>query len=172
MNKRDAICDAALELFAEQGIEDTTIREIATQANASEGALHRHFDGKVDLASCLHARCADELYEQLTAATEGATSPADRLVGLVRGLFEFCSYVAPIGPHPATVLCAAPAGSARVRARNGRERAGPGGPQSEERVLARGALRSAVAAPPNATSTFDWKTALMAAALTELHAHE
>ena len=89
MNKRDAICDAALELFAEQGIENTTIREIAARADASEGALYRHFDGKADLASWLHDRCADELRGRLSVVAEDAASPAAHLEALVRGLFEF-----------------------------------------------------------------------------------
>ena len=46
MTKRDAICDAALELFAEKGIEATTIRDIAQRADAAEGTLYRHFKGK------------------------------------------------------------------------------------------------------------------------------
>lgn len=89
MTKRDAICDAALELFAEQGIENTTIREIAARASASEGALYRHFDGKADLASWLHRRCVDELRERMAAATEDVGSPTAHLEALVRALFEF-----------------------------------------------------------------------------------
>lgn len=42
-----------------------------------------------------------------------------------------------------------------------------------EQTLARAALRSAVQAPMDAAdSASDWKTSLMTAALTELHAHE
>ncbi len=139
MTKRDAICDAALDLFAEQGIENTTIREIAARADASEGALYRHFDGKADLASWLHDRCATELRERLATATEDATSPAAHLEALVRGLFAFyasrpasCTYLlsaneggdaaAPSAPvqYFAEALRAAPSGdggpSATLRA--------------------------------------------------------
>lgn len=89
MQKRDAICEAALELFAEQGIEKTTIRNIADQANASEGALYRHFDGKADLAAWLFDRCAGELRTRLDKAAQGASTPEERLETLVRSLFDF-----------------------------------------------------------------------------------
>ena len=65
MTKRDAICDAALTLFAEKGFEATTTREIAEQAGAAEGTLYRHFDGKADLAQSLYLRCTTELRDIL-----------------------------------------------------------------------------------------------------------
>lgn len=89
MTKRDAVCEAALELFAENGIEATTTREIAERAGAAEGTLYRHFQGKKDLAQSLHRRCADQLRGHLAAASETATAPAVRLEALVRGIFAF-----------------------------------------------------------------------------------
>jgi AcrR family transcriptional regulator len=89
MTKRDAICDAALELFAEQGIEATTIRDIAQRADAAEGTLYRHFNGKDDLAGWLYQRCAQELQSRLAEATEAAATPAEKLEALIRGVFDF-----------------------------------------------------------------------------------
>lgn len=89
MSKRDDICDAALTLFAEKGIEATTTREIAEQAGAAEGTLYRHFDGKADLAQWLYRRCTGQLEETLTEAAEVASSPAERLEALIRGVFDF-----------------------------------------------------------------------------------
>jgi AcrR family transcriptional regulator len=89
MTKRDAICDTALELFAEKGIEATTTREIAEQAGAAEGTLYRHFDGKADLAQSLYRRCTLELQEMLVDADENATAPPERLDALVRSIFDF-----------------------------------------------------------------------------------
>lgn len=89
MTKRDAICDAALELFAEKGIEATTTREIAQRAGAAEGTLYRHFRGKDDLAEWLHQRCARQLRNRLEEAAADASAPAERLEALVRGVFGF-----------------------------------------------------------------------------------
>ncbi len=116
MSKRDAICNTALELFAEQGIESTTTREIAEQAGAAEGTLYRHFDGKADLAQSLYRRCSTELRETLTAADDGTSTPPERLEALVRGIFSFyatkpasCTYLLStqesgvVGPSEGTV---------------------------------------------------------------------
>ena len=89
MTKRDAICDAALELFAEQGIEATTIRDIAQRADAAEGTLYRHFKGKDDLAEWLYQRCAQELQSRLTDAIGAAATPEEKLEALIRGVFDF-----------------------------------------------------------------------------------
>ena len=89
MTKRDAICETALELFAEKGIEATTTREIAEKAGAAEGTLYRHFDGKDDLAQWLYRRCTAQLEETLTEAVAEAPPPPARLEALVRGVFGF-----------------------------------------------------------------------------------
>mgnify|MGYP006282110647 CR=1 FL=1 len=89
MTKRDAICDAALELFAERGIEATTIRDIAQRADAAEGTLYRHFKGKDELAGWLYRRCAQELQSRLVDATQPATLPEEKLEALIRGVFDF-----------------------------------------------------------------------------------
>jgi len=89
MSKRDDICTAALELFAEQGIEATTTREIAERAGAAEGTLYRHFDGKADLAQSLYRRCTTELREMLVDAVDSSSTPSGRLEALVRSIFRF-----------------------------------------------------------------------------------
>ena len=89
MTKRDAICETALELFAEKSIQATTTREIAERAGAAEGTLYRHFDGKADLARWLYRRCTRQLEETLTEAIATISGPADRLEALVRGVFDF-----------------------------------------------------------------------------------
>lgn len=47
---RTAIYEAAARLFGEQGLDATSIRQIADAAGVSEAALYRHWDGKLDLA--------------------------------------------------------------------------------------------------------------------------
>lgn len=87
--KRDAICDAALELFARQGIESTTTREIAERAGAAEGTIYRHFQTKDELVDWLFDACADRFAEVLRASVEEETAPRPRLRRLIRGVFDF-----------------------------------------------------------------------------------
>jgi AcrR family transcriptional regulator len=46
---RQRIIDGALRLFAERGVDGTSIRDIATSAMITEPAVYRHFRSKEDL---------------------------------------------------------------------------------------------------------------------------
>ncbi len=48
-NKKQEIVSATVRLVARQGVNGTSIRQIATAAGVTEGALYRHFKGKDDL---------------------------------------------------------------------------------------------------------------------------
>ncbi|MGO8956523.1 MAG: TetR/AcrR family transcriptional regulator [Streptosporangiaceae bacterium] len=68
---RTALRSAAKELFASQGYERTTIRDIARQAKVTERTFYRYFDGKEDLV-------ADEFRSWMLMLTEAIlTRPAD-----------------------------------------------------------------------------------------------
>ncbi len=49
VNRRQCLIDTSSKLFAEQGFEGTTIRQIARQCGVTEAAIYKHFDGKVHL---------------------------------------------------------------------------------------------------------------------------
>ncbi len=65
---------AALNLFAESGVDMVTTREIAADAGISEGALYRYFRGKEQLAEALyftiHERLADLIDEAAAKETD------------------------------------------------------------------------------------------------------
>jgi AcrR family transcriptional regulator len=46
---RDAIWDAAIDLFAEKGFDETTVDEIVERAGTSRRSFFRHFESKSDL---------------------------------------------------------------------------------------------------------------------------
>lgn len=48
-SSKQRILEAALELFAKQGYQNTSISEIASQAQVSKGLIYNYFDGKEDL---------------------------------------------------------------------------------------------------------------------------
>ncbi|NUK03811.1 TetR/AcrR family transcriptional regulator [Streptomyces lunaelactis] len=65
-NTRQRIQDVALELFAEQGYEKTSLREIAENLEVTKAALYYHFKTKEDILISLFqdlTRPMDELIE-------------------------------------------------------------------------------------------------------------
>ncbi|MFF9900822.1 TetR/AcrR family transcriptional regulator [Streptomyces longispororuber] len=64
-NTRQRIQDVALELFAEQGYEKTSLREIAERLEVTKAALYYHFKTKEDI---------------LTSIFEDITRPIDELI--------------------------------------------------------------------------------------------
>lgn len=52
----ESIETTAIKLFAERGIKDVTIKDIASEAKCSEGALYRHYKSKDEMAWSLYKR--------------------------------------------------------------------------------------------------------------------
>jgi AcrR family transcriptional regulator len=55
-NTRERILDAAIELFARQGIAGTSLRQIAQAVGIKESAIYAHFEGKEALCPAIFAR--------------------------------------------------------------------------------------------------------------------
>lgn len=56
---RERILDVALDLFAEQGYDKTSLREIADAMGFTKAALYYHFASKEDMLMALHLRLHD-----------------------------------------------------------------------------------------------------------------
>lgn len=65
---RQALRDAAIELFAERGYDRTTVRDIATRAGVNQALLFRYFGSK------------EALFEEATAGHRRAEGDASKLV--------------------------------------------------------------------------------------------
>jgi AcrR family transcriptional regulator len=68
---RDALIDAALELFDAKGYENAAVREITDAVDVSERTFFRYFVSKEDLALSFVRDGADALLEALTARPAG-----------------------------------------------------------------------------------------------------
>ncbi|MFF4582214.1 TetR/AcrR family transcriptional regulator [Streptomyces sp. NPDC001389] len=67
---RDSIYDAAIELFASQGYDQTTVDEIAHKADVARGTFFNHFQKKEDLITEWGAKRRTVLREGLAVTTE------------------------------------------------------------------------------------------------------
>ncbi|WP_019961915.1 TetR/AcrR family transcriptional regulator [Woodsholea maritima] len=79
---------AALQLFAQQGVDRVSIKQIAYGANLSEGAMYRHYRSKDELARAMFEAVHKRLFELVTAAMAKATSFEGALEGVIRVFCE------------------------------------------------------------------------------------
>jgi AcrR family transcriptional regulator len=84
---RDRIEGAAVRLFVEKGVAETTVRDIAQAVGISEGALYRHFVSKDQLVWLLFERHYVEFAGRLVALAQAETSTRAKLAAMIHG---FC----------------------------------------------------------------------------------
>lgn len=75
---------AALILFAEHGVDGVSTKQIAKEAEISEGAIYRHFSGKEDLARSLMLTIHGRLTDMIQLAVHGNETLADQIRFIVR----------------------------------------------------------------------------------------
>jgi AcrR family transcriptional regulator len=89
--RRAAILDSALAVFAERGYHVSSIDDIARAGGTSKALIYEHFDSKQELYAELLERHAGELFERLAAAVdEAGRAGSARLAG---GLDAFYGFV-------------------------------------------------------------------------------
>jgi AcrR family transcriptional regulator len=86
-NTRDRIEAAAIHLFVQQGVTETTIRDIAGAVGLSEGALYRHFPSKDELVWQLFERHYIEFAARLQELAETPSTVRGKLAAMIEG---FC----------------------------------------------------------------------------------
>ncbi len=87
--RRAAILDAALEVFAGRGYHASSIDDIASAAGISKALIYEHFRSKEDLHLELLQANAAELFERLAAAVPAAEPGEARLRAGLEAFFAF-----------------------------------------------------------------------------------
>jgi AcrR family transcriptional regulator len=85
---RNRIEQAALRLFVEKGVAETSVRDIAGAVALSEGALYRHFESKDELVWKTFERHYVAFATTLQALAENETTTRAKLAAMIGG---FCS---------------------------------------------------------------------------------
>ena len=86
---KELITRTALRLFVDQGIDGTTIRDIAAAAGIAEGTLYRHYPGKDALAWDLFISNYTAFALELHRVQAGRGSLRAKLDAMVR---QFCTF--------------------------------------------------------------------------------
>jgi AcrR family transcriptional regulator len=81
--KRPAIVRAATSLFAERGIDGTSMRDIAEAAGVREAAIYRHFAGKDELCREIFLSWYGWYCEELQRIVDGPRGTEDKLREIV-----------------------------------------------------------------------------------------
>jgi AcrR family transcriptional regulator len=86
---RERIDRAALGLFVEKGVAETSIRDIAQRAGIADGALYRHYRSKDELVWQLFSSRYLAFAETLDGLQLGQPTAKRKLDAMVRG---FCAF--------------------------------------------------------------------------------
>jgi len=62
--KKEALLDSALQLFTEKGIAETSVSEIAKDAQMAKGTFYLYFKDKYEIRDCLIARQTHSIFHQ------------------------------------------------------------------------------------------------------------
>ena len=87
---RDNILTAARELFETKGVQDTTMDDIALQADYSKSTIYVYFRSKEDIYNSIVVDYLDILIGEMTVYIEGDTSFEDSYYKLCERLVSFC----------------------------------------------------------------------------------
>jgi AcrR family transcriptional regulator len=98
MNKRKAILEAAVELFAEQGYSQTSMQQIADSIGISKGSLYSFFHSKEDLIISIYEHYQQLVFERayivgLDANMPGEARLAKQFQVQFEGILEYKSYM-------------------------------------------------------------------------------
>jgi AcrR family transcriptional regulator len=85
---KERIERAALRLFVEQGVAGTSIREIASAAGVSQGAMYNHYVSKEELAFSLFAQIWADMGTQLRQCAHIENSLEGKFRAMIRLVFE------------------------------------------------------------------------------------
>ncbi|MBA8796047.1 AcrR family transcriptional regulator [Friedmanniella endophytica] len=101
---RERFVAAALQLFSEQGYDETTVAQIADRAGLTRSTFHRHFSDKREVLAA-GQETLSRLFAEGIAAAPGTATPLEAVsAGLVRASGAMTSFNREIGPRIEAVI--------------------------------------------------------------------
>ncbi len=82
---REALIEAAHELFMERDYEQVSTEEILKRSGVSRGALYHHFPTKLDLFRAVFMTSERRVIDRIAARTTIPSSPFESLLALAKG---------------------------------------------------------------------------------------
>ncbi len=88
-DKRQAILDASLGLFAERGFHGTAVPAIAKAAGVGAGTVYRYFDSKEGIVNALYQHWKQQLGSFLIARVQLDQPPREQFRAYWQGMAQF-----------------------------------------------------------------------------------
>jgi AcrR family transcriptional regulator len=82
--RREEILTLATQLFSKQGVQGTSMRDLANAAGILPSSLYSHFASKEALADEILREYLEDFLRQCQAVEATTTAPLDRVRGLIR----------------------------------------------------------------------------------------
>ncbi len=89
MDRKRALLDAAIKLFAANGFDATSTASIAQYAGVTEPLIHYHFKSKDGLFTHILEEVFTEYFDRFEALPEKTKTEFDKLINLLRFHFRF-----------------------------------------------------------------------------------
>jgi AcrR family transcriptional regulator len=85
---RNRILDAALRLFRERGFDETTMRDVAAEAEVATGAAYYYYRSKQDLVMAFYLRTDEDSREVFEEVIRSTRSLRKRIRGIIEAKFD------------------------------------------------------------------------------------
>jgi len=86
---RALILDTALGLFRKKGFEETTMRDVASEAGVALGAAYYYYDSKHSIVMAFYGRAQREMEPEIRSRMTRSTSLEKRLRTLIEVKFDY-----------------------------------------------------------------------------------
>lgn len=87
---RDSIIKIAETLFDKNGVENTTMNDIARAAEYSKATLYVYFENKEEIVNCIILKSMKMLYDRIYTATQTGSDLLVRYYGICNELTAYC----------------------------------------------------------------------------------
>jgi AcrR family transcriptional regulator len=162
---RAALLDAASDLFARQGFDDTSVAEILDAAGVSKGAMYHHFAGKEELFAAVFVTTSTRAIRRSSARIDDAATPLE-------ALRQGCLAWVEVATEPATARILLVDGPAALGWRRCRELEGATSLGVMRRAIAAAAEAGEIEVPSIELAAQLLNALLAEAALARLAAHD
>lgn len=88
--RNDLIMDAALEVFAEKGLRNATMDDVAEKAEVSKGTIYLYFKSKEHLFFAIDMRASEMLRQRFAEAASAEKTGLAKVRAIGRAYYQFC----------------------------------------------------------------------------------